>query len=430
MKILTSILASCLLCCLSLNSFAQKNFSEGYYISNQGDTVRCLINDRNWLKNPETVQLKLTASGEVVTYQVADIKGFGLATGDVYVREEVSIDQTKNKINPMLGNIRPEPITDIVFLRILVRGKATLLLLDDGERQHFYYQAEGHKPEELLLSYYLKENAYSRSAPQWSSGTSLVTQEKYRGQLVSYFMDCPVLQDKIKRARYTANSLSDLFSKYNSCADNQTTIAPREQIKISYGLVGGPTMVNLRFISDFRKDLAGTNFETPLSYTAGVSLNIQLPRNRQKWSIQNDLRWKPYKASGKFEESRPGAYEHRTYTTEFVINCIGLSSMLRYQAASSTIKPYINVGIANNFNLKSRNHQTIHIARLTVEEIQKGKGVHLYRSYEPAAIFGAGLNFYQASVEVRGETGSAFAGEKAVVSKKSMLSLLLGYRFN
>lgn len=430
MKILTTILVAILLCCLSTNSYAQKNFSQGYYISNQDDTVSCLINDRNWLKNPGSIQLKLSASGEVVTYQAADIRGFGLATGDVYVREEVSIDQTKNEVNSMLVNIRPEPIVDNKFLRVLVRGKASLLLLDDGERQHFYYQLRDEKPEELLLSYYLKENTYSRSAPQWSSGTSLVTQERYRGQLTSYFLDCPVLQDKIKRARYTVNSLSELFEQYNTCGNNQVKPEPIEKVKMSFGIVAGPTMVNLRFVSDIRKDLAETNFASPLSYIAGISVTIQLPRNRQKWSIQNELQWKPYRASGNFEEYRSASYEYRTYTTEFVINCIGLSSMLRYQATSSIIKPFVNLGIANNFNFESRNFQTIHIARVTVEESREGRGVSLFRTFEPAALFGAGLNFYNASIEVRGESGSAFAGERAVASRKSMVSLLVGYRFN
>jgi len=48
---------------LSINAIAQKSFEEGYFVTNSGETVNCLISNILWHNNPVTFEYKLHKNG-------------------------------------------------------------------------------------------------------------------------------------------------------------------------------------------------------------------------------------------------------------------------------------------------------------------------------------------------------------------------------
>lgn len=73
-----------------VGAYAQKTFEPGYILPLQGDTVRGLIDFRNWAKNPDEISFKLSESAEATSYRPVDIKAF-VVGGEKYVSAVVRL---------------------------------------------------------------------------------------------------------------------------------------------------------------------------------------------------------------------------------------------------------------------------------------------------------------------------------------------------
>lgn len=78
-------------------SFGQENYIPGYVISAR-DTLRGLIDYRNWAENPEKISFKEKPGDSAVVYTPSDIKGFG-AAGEFYESAVVETDISPKNIN-------------------------------------------------------------------------------------------------------------------------------------------------------------------------------------------------------------------------------------------------------------------------------------------------------------------------------------------
>ncbi|WP_076665865.1 hypothetical protein [Pontibacter indicus] len=66
-------------------AFGQKQFVQGQYMTQQGDTVQVHINDQNWKRSPTFIEVKQNLSDtNIQRLSAGDIKGFLLASGDRY----------------------------------------------------------------------------------------------------------------------------------------------------------------------------------------------------------------------------------------------------------------------------------------------------------------------------------------------------------
>ncbi|WP_205504190.1 hypothetical protein [Rufibacter psychrotolerans] len=411
---------------LPVCSFAQKNFIKGYFVTTQQDTVHCLINDRNWQKNPKEVQYKITLTGEATTFKPSQVQSFGLATGELYEGRVVTFTASPMDLENLQTTVAPNTVTDTVFLRVLARGSANLLYLYNGQRDHFFYQANSGAAVELTVHRHLQDNALT--------GKALLVQENhYQNQLATLFKDCPAVAEKLSAVKYTISDLRAVFRQYNACRKTEAYTSARDKVRVRFGVMGGVAQHRLELRSSERPELEKTRFESPLAPTYGISLTAVLPRNRQRWSIYNELALKPYKATGTYHQHINFAYEHRLYETEFSVNSLGLVNMVRYQVwAGGAAKPFVGVGMANNFILQFKEHQRVHVTYDFSErqEFHERLPVGHNKKHELAAVVAAGVTFKKATVEVRGELGNGFADSSPASSSRKAVSFLVGYQFN
>src|SRR6187431_1560609 len=112
---------SALVLCLSFGAIAQKQFSKGYYIDNQGEKISCYINNTNRITNPESFQYKLDSLSETQEQSLAQVQEFGMKEPK-YKRAIVRIDIGKMETEEISAGPKPEWAIDTVFLKVLVEG--------------------------------------------------------------------------------------------------------------------------------------------------------------------------------------------------------------------------------------------------------------------------------------------------------------------
>jgi len=406
-------------------AFAQKNFVKGYYVTSRGDTVHTYIDDKNWSKSPRKIRIKSNPEApEVTTLTIDQVEGFGLSTGDRFVREEVTVDKSPVDLNKMTVGAAPVIVADTVFLRILAKGRANLLYLkDEMGKEHFYIRKGAAQPQELILS---------RSLVEVNGKTVLRKTEVYKGLLAVYLADCPESKQKAEQTAFGMTSLKRLVSGYNNCfADSAVGYtAVTEKIITKIGVVGGLTINQLKFsgYETGREILMESDFRNT-NYTIGLAMQTVLPRLHKRWSLYNELAWKPYQVEGEYVPFASGDNFTRQ-KVRFELGYIGLNTMVRYELSTRKVRPFINAGVANNISLINNNSLQYHERYYTLERKGERKALMTVRKYEQAFLIGAGVSMDRFAAEVRYERGNGMSAYTSLKSSKRVVSFLLGYNFN
>src|ERR1700749_4494076 len=65
--------------------FAQSNYHPGYVIKNNGDTLKGLVNYREWAYSPLSIEFKTAASSSVIEFNPRSIKAFQITGLETYI---------------------------------------------------------------------------------------------------------------------------------------------------------------------------------------------------------------------------------------------------------------------------------------------------------------------------------------------------------
>jgi len=314
-------------------------------------------------------------------------------------------------------------VIDTVFLRVVNKGAASLLYLkDENGKEHFYIQKQQETPIELKFNKYVKEEDGKKV---------IATSEIYKGQLFTYFADCPNLKKSISGLEYKFDNLQSVFELYNQCQGEgkQDYKAKSQKIIYQFGLIVGVSKASLKFEGSNHSALTNSTFKSPINMALGITLNLVFPRSHQRWMIYNELLCKPYTAKADYTEKRSDE-NYQTSQTTFKMNYIGLGNMIRYNLTIGKIRPFINAGLANNISLNEVNKQETYSRLYTSERRTIGEGIDDLRKYEQALLFGAGVSNQRTSAEVRLELGNGISNFVNLSSQKKMVNFIIGYYFN
>jgi len=196
-------------------SLAQSDYKPGYVVTLKGDTVRGLIDLRNWDSNPTDISFKSSAGAGVQKLTINDIKLFNIPDFVVYRRfvVRISLDET-NTLHLVTGRDTSYK-TDAVFLRELQRGKNIALYAYGDQIKMRYYVGEypDYTPSELVYRLYLDNGAVSDN-----HGRS-VNENTFLKQLFALAAKYNALDDELTRefqtASYVSSDLLFIVSKIN-----------------------------------------------------------------------------------------------------------------------------------------------------------------------------------------------------------------------
>lgn len=374
-------------------SFAQSNYIEGYVVTLSQDTLRGLIDNKDWERNPKYIRFRKDLTTEPIVYYPWQINSFYLSTNEYYIGRSVSVDKSPVDVSRMTYQAPPLIVRDTLFLQASVVGKVSLYYyVDEGLKEHFYVQKEGIALDELIFKRMLNEQ------------NQVVSSERYKGQLSFYLSDCPDAKKALEKVSFKLSQLQKLIADYNACIGSTATSGQYakklEKLAFRFGLLAGYSSTVIRFRGNNLENIRFNPSQSPL---LGVKLNIQLPRNRRQWSIYNELLYRPYRVS-----------DHNQLAKEkyFDLSYLKLVTMARWQYPIGLVRPFVNIGIANSFALASESN--------CLKDL---------RTYEQSLNGGIGATIKKISVEARLERGNGVSAYSNLSSPTLTCYMLLGYQF-
>lgn len=401
-------------------AISQTNYIDGFIINNNGDTIHGSIDYRNWKNNPESVGF-LNSNNSRQVFSPADIKGFFVSSvNESYMAFDVEMDMLPDDADDAINktNIDSVSTKQKAFLLQLINSSSLKLYeFAANRKEHFYFLQDGETPVELLHHY-----IYYEPLKQVQEVNS------FRQQLGILFAKCTSVASKAARLKYRKSEIQNLFLQYMQCNDPATrvTVKKSDPLLVKFGVVAGfgENQFNFQGANSTIVDDNYSNNTTPLF---GVSLDIGLPRNQNKWHIVNELMYKNYKTSSSFERRSVNGYQ-LLQDIDFGFAYMQVNSLLRYMfPKKSVLRPFINAGFANAF-LISENQNNLHtkssFGTETNEDALDGP-----RKYEFSLQGGAGIIIKKFSAEARLQhSKKGFSNQYSLDVKVTSYQLLLTYQ--
>lgn len=394
---------------------AQQNFTEGGILRPNGDTLRGLVDYRDWDLTPAEIHFRQSISAENEVIKPENVAGFFITNKNevyrsaiVYLNDEPSdtraMPSFPTKREALTGF---RPARHRVFLRLLAGGQLTLLEHNDANRRHFLVQPEGDTLRELI-------------ARQVSVGDAVVSLDEYKNQLRLLTAACPTLKTNLDRLPYFESPLVACIQDYNRCVGKTAYTRPKvKAARRLYALAGaGLPLVKASGPFSDNKPVDGPGNIAPLF---GVGADFSFPRARGKRGAGAEL----YYTSYSFETTKQDIFG-RDVRYDAGVSYLRLLAFFRQDIFTSRLQPYLKAGIGASYLLSAR----FDYAR----ESNAGGQTEFNRPLQKNDICfmgGIGIKTGRFALECRYEKGSNVAEFNASESiGADLLSLTAAYNFS
>lgn len=405
---------------LSQNVFCQENFLTGYIITQHGDTIKGLIDYREWESNPKKINFKKNQESDSIVFTPLDIKLFSVKD-ELYISAIIETEVSPDELKDMLFKSELQIKIDTTFLQTIVEGAKSLYYYKRKFGNQNFFILEDGKFKLLVRKRYLKE----------VDGRKLIVEnKKFVGQLILYLQDCLSISSKLNSTEYNLVSMKSLFQYYYDCTKTGIKFERKKEEAVSkFGILAGMSSSRLQFKSSGGYwPLDGTNYPNSSNFSGGLFFNFIFPRNLGKFSICNDIVYTSYNVKGDVHGYSAMHY-YTIYETEFGYSYLKLMTMfrLRYPIGGSYF--YLNAGITNGFALTETNNIKLEDINNPSTILDEGSALPYTRKYEQGYIFGLGISFKKISFEIRLEKANGFSAFDDLGSNVTRYYYLLGYQF-
>ena len=276
-------------------AFSQIRFEKGYIINNKDEKSEVLIKNEDWSLNPTNFIYKNSEDGSELTAKIENVKEFGVYNFSKYVRFTGPIDQSRDDLQDLGSEKNPKWLEQTVFLQQLAEGKRSLYSYNNSKILRFFYEDGDTKITQLIYKRYLGENS-----------SNIYINNEFRSQLANSFAG-DVDGDKFDNLPYKAQSLTNLFKKYN--LSDSVLKSDSEKSSFNLYIKPGISFNSAKFQISGGSDL-DTDFESKLSPRVGVQLEFILPTRRNKWSVFVEPTYQTYKQESKNVGLSPAMIEY------------------------------------------------------------------------------------------------------------------------
>ncbi len=230
--LLTFILLSVFL--LPVNSHAQKayEFTPGYYLTLNNDTVKAGILFNYWIVSPDRIKVKDLETAEVKELRSTEIAGFGIVTKKINAdyrsfKQELRYIENPETIIPYGESPFSEISETAFFGRVLILGKQASLfqMVDKYDKERFFLEKNGVITELEKYSYLFRKRNDHRFY--------MIKDDRYKLQLSNICSDAPQMESITPF--YNEKALKDYILKYNHCfTDEVIEVKKREKATIDF----------------------------------------------------------------------------------------------------------------------------------------------------------------------------------------------------
>lgn len=162
---------------------------------------------------------------------------------------------------------------DLLFLRVLIEGQASLMLYIDGSLTRFFYQSGDSDINQLVYKSYIVDNkiAYNNS---------------FKQQLFQQLKCDKIDLNDFENLRYSQNDLERIFLKYYQCTNTKYISYKLKRRKDMFHLTVRPGINYWGLeIKNALSDSRETDFGNNIGARFGVETEFILPFNKNKWGV-------------------------------------------------------------------------------------------------------------------------------------------------
>jgi hypothetical protein len=360
-------------------SNAQNNFKPGYVITNSGDSIPGFINYKEREQNPSSISFRPKTNSPAHTYEISDVKAYGLFGLETYQRFIVDISQSKEALADISVGRDSTLTRDTVFLKVLQAGnKITLYTYADNIKTRYYIkEKESSEPYELVYATYRIDET-----------GKLKDYNKYIRQLTLLLLKnnlyTAVNQTKLQSITYSKEGIVDIVSSINA--------KKAEKGMKSTRLFVGAAFNTSKASYTGKSVFTGPGVTNKRSYAPMITAGIDLFANPH-------IRRVVYRAELSFTSAKSDIYAPNTDPTidykEHAFDSYGLiltPQVIWNVFNTKPIKVFVEVGAALNFSKYNNNVTTIKWRNTTELLIQKEKVELSSFYYAPQAGGGIVIN--------------------------------------
>lgn len=258
---------------LCAESYSQIIFENGYFIDESNNKNECLIKNVDWKNNPTEFEYKFSQNDTVHKATFKTVKEFGIYNVSKYIRAKTNIDKSSEQIDKMSSERNPNFQEELLFLKVLIEGKASLFLYIDGNLTRFFYKLNDSEIQQLVYKRYLIDD-------------TILENNSFKQELFLKLKCEEIVLNDIKNLRYSNRDLEKLFIKYNKCTGSDYINYKTKQNKDLFNLTFRPS---LNYSSlEIQNSVLGFNdidFRNKLGIRFGIEAEFILPFNKNKWGI-------------------------------------------------------------------------------------------------------------------------------------------------
>ena len=255
--------------------FAQMHFEKGYFESNDGSITKCLIKNEDWYKTPNQFKYKLLTEDNIQLKKIDEIKEFGIDNQTKYIRADVNVDMSPSSLNELSDSKNPVWKKKLVFLEVLVEGKACLYKYNEPGLERFFYKVDTLAIEQLIYKEYVNRQR-----------DTTAINDTFKIQLMRNLICESSKESIIKYPDYYEKDLVKYFITFNQCSDPGFKVVKpffqRDILNVS--LIGGYNITSLK-IENESATYYNAVFKYTLTYHAGAGIEYILPFAKNQWSI-------------------------------------------------------------------------------------------------------------------------------------------------
>jgi len=251
-----------------IESYSQIIFENGYFVNESSKKIECLIKNIDWKDNPTEFEYKLSPNDTVRKATIQTVKEFGVNNVSKYIRAKINIDRSSDQIHHMSNKRNPIFQEELVFLKVLIEGQASLYLYVDANLTRFFYQLNDSEINQLVYKRFLVGNNTSKN--------------NYFRQQLFLQLKCEEIQlNDLKHLSYSRQDLERLFIKYNECASNNyISFEPKQKKDLfNLGIRPGLNFSSLK-IQDPTPDSRVTDFGNSIRMRYGIEAEFIFPFNK------------------------------------------------------------------------------------------------------------------------------------------------------
>jgi hypothetical protein len=334
---------------------SQNDWSSGYIISNQKDTIYGFIDSRNSNSNSKQCYFKKGKQEKTQIFSPQELVGYRFNDGRFYISKSIGGSEIKTP----------------VFFEFLFQGIINVYHTQDNADR--YFVEKDSILYELKNTEVLKRMYGTEAYNQNMYSENLIEKKEYIGILSALLNDAEIQPD-IMKCKLKTESLIEIAKKYHEkvCGNEKCIIYEKivKPLYITKGIHTGVSMNTINFGNELVSDysfagLLGFRFELENALAWNENLSVVLDFTLQRFSnyklmVNNNSNYNIEYNNVKYMLSSTNAQFSMTnkYSLNVDIKTIALKIpfTINYTFSKGKIRPYIGTGIENMIILSQNNH--------------------------------------------------------------------------